>query len=206
MRDKITFIDETRVTNKRVLMRADFDVSLHANNTIADDSRIKSNIPTIKYLLKQKNKIICCAKLGRPKMRDPKFSLQIVVDQLSKYLPGVTVRLIDDFLTEKPETFQNQKPNEVFVLENIRFYPQEKNNDIEFAKKMAGFADIYVNDSFAMCHRTECSIVQVPKLLPSFGGLLLRSEIQMITKSINKPKRPLVTIIGGSRYRQKLIF
>jgi phosphoglycerate kinase len=201
---KITYIDEVEVKKKRVLLRADFDVSLHDNDTIADDFRIKQNLPTIKLLLKRKNRIICVAKLDRPKERDPRLSLKVVVRRLRQYLPGVKVKLIDDFLTENPETFVKQNPNEILVLENIRFYPEEKQNDKAFAEKLAALADVYVNDAFAMCHRAEASIVGVPQLLPSYGGLQLKEEIAMIKKAIAKPKKPVIAIIGGAKISTKI--
>ncbi len=201
---KIKYIDEVDITNKRVLMRADFDVSLNDNYTIADDFRIKHNLPTINLLLKNHNKIICVAKLDRPKGRDPKLSLKVVVHRLRTYLPGVRVKLIDDFVTEKQETFDKQKEQEIFVLENIRFYPEEKQNDMKFAKKLASLADVYVNDAFAVSHRAEASLVEVPQLLPAYGGLLLKREIEMINKAIHKPKKPLVAIIGGAKISTKM--
>ncbi len=201
---KITYIDEANITNKRIFLRVDFDVSLNDNNTISDDIRIRHKLPTIKYLLKNHNRIICCSKLGRPKVRDPKLSMKVVVERLKTYLPEIKVRLIDDFLTEPKETFENQTEKEIFVLENIRFYPEEKNNDPEFAKKLAFLADIYVNDAFAMCHRTETTMVTLPMLLPSFGGLELREEIGAIEEAIKHPKRPLVAIIGGAKISTKI--
>src|SRR3989338_7448865 len=95
---KVTYVDEVEIKNKRVLLRADFDVSLNPNYTIADDARIKNNLPTINYLLKNRNKLICVAKLDRPKGRDPKFSLKVVVNRLHQYIPGYKVKLVDDFL------------------------------------------------------------------------------------------------------------
>jgi len=201
---KITYIDEASITNKRVFLRVDFDVSLHDNYTISDDIRIRHKLPTIKLLLKNHNRIICCSKLDRPKERTPKLSMQIVVDRLQTLLPDVTVRLIDDFLTEDPKTFAQQTEKEILVLENIRFYPQEKNNDPQFAQKLANLADVYVNDAFAICHRAETSLVSVPMLLPSYGGLELREEIEALTKAISRPKRPLVAIIGGAKISTKI--
>lgn len=201
---KITYVDEATIKNKRVLVRADFDVSLNANHTIADDARIRQNLPTLQYLLKNNNKIICVAKLDRPVKRDPKLSLQVVVDRLQKYLPEVKIKLIDDFLTETSKTFTGQQSNEIFVLENIRFYPEEKKNDMEFAKKLAALADVYVNDGFAVCHRAEASIVSVPQIIPSYAGLSLKSEIDALSKGIKKPKRPLVAIIGGAKISTKI--
>lgn len=201
---KIQYIDDTAINNKRVLLRADFDVSLNANQTIADDARIRQNVPTIKHLLQNNNKIICVAKLNRPVKRDPKESLQVVVERLQNYLPDVKTKLIDDFLTEPAETFTGQKTNEIFVLENIRFYPEEKKNDLTFAKQLAALADVYVNDAFAVSHRAEASIVSIPTIIPAYGGLSLKSEIQSIDKAIKKPKRPLVAIIGGAKISSKI--
>ena len=200
----ISYIDKHPPQNKRVLLRADFDVTRNDNDIIADDFRIKQNIPTLKLLLKNTNRVICVAKLDRPKERNPRLSLKIVAQRLRHYLPDVTIRLIEDFLTEPVQTFTNQKPNELFVLENIRFYPEEKQNDKIFASKLAALADVYVNDAFAMCHRPEASVVGVPQLLPSFGGLQLKDEIAMITKATTKPKKPLVVIIGGAKISTKL--
>lgn len=200
----ISYIDEEDISNKRVLLRADFDVALDAHNAIADDFRIRQRIPTLKYLLKKKNRIICVSKLGRPKGREPHLSLKIVAQRLRRYLPGIKIRLIKDFLMENPGTFINQKPNELLVLENIRYYSQEKQNDKAFAKKLAALGDVYVNDAFAMCHRTEASVVGVPTLLPSYAGLQLKSEITMISKVIEKPKKPMVVIIGGAKISTKI--
>src|SRR5260221_1848519 len=155
----ISYIDEEDISNKRILLRADFDVALDAHNAIADDFRIRQRIPTLQYLLKKNNRIICVSKLGRPKERNSNLSLKVVVQRLQHYLPGIKVNLVTDFLTENPETFEKQKPNEILVLENIRFYPEEKQNDKLFAKKLAALGDVYVNDAFAMCHRTEVSVI-----------------------------------------------
>ncbi|MEK7571509.1 MAG: phosphoglycerate kinase [Patescibacteria group bacterium] len=201
---KISYIDNADIKNKRILLRADFDVSLTHQNEIADDVRIRSNIPTIKQLLAGNNRIICVAKLGRPVKPDPTRSLAIVVKRLQDYLPNTKIRLIKDFLKESQATFAHQKLNEIFVLENIRFYPDEKLNTLEFAQKLALLADVYVNDAFAMSHRTEASVVSVPLILPSYGGLLLKSEVQALDKAIKRPKRPLVAIIGGSKISTKI--
>jgi 3-phosphoglycerate kinase len=205
MKKSLSYIDDEDISNKRVLLRADFDVALNHNGTsIADDFRIRQCLPTIKLLLKKKNRIICVSKLGRPKEREIKFSLKIIIQRLEQYLPDYRIKLLDDFLTEKQSTFTTQKPNEILVLENIRFYPEEKQNNKEFSKRLASLADVYVNDAFAMCHRTESSVVGVPPLLPSYGGLQLKEEIAMISRAIVKPKRPMVVIIGGAKISTKI--
>jgi phosphoglycerate kinase len=199
----VTYIDETEIKNKRVLIRVDFDVSFNPNQTIANDARIKQNLPTIKLLLKNNNKLICVAKLNRPKGRDPQHSLKPVCERLQEYLPDIKITLVNDFLTDK-QPFEEQKEGEILVIENIRFYPEEKKNDQEFAKKLAALADVYVNDAFSVALRTEASIVSVPQMLPSYGGLQLKKEIQMISKAINKPKKPIVAIIGGAKISTKI--
>lgn len=201
----IKTIDDEKIEGKKVLLRADFDVSLNPNYTIADDARIKSNLPTINYLLKNRNKLICIAKLDRPKNREEKYSLKIVVKKLQEYLPSYKIKLIDDFLKTDPRVFKNQKEEEILVLENIRFYKEEKQNDSGFAKKLAGLGDVYVNDAFAMCHRTEASIVGIPQYLPSYAGLLLKREVEMISSILQNPQKPFVAILGGAKISTKLM-
>jgi 3-phosphoglycerate kinase len=204
MKNKITYIDEHAPSQKRVLLRADFDIARNEDGTISDDFRIKQSIPTLKLLLKNKNKIICVSKLDRPKKRDPHLSLHVVIDRLHDYLPDVKITLINDFLIEDPHTFENQKENEILMLENIRFYPEEKQNDHAFTQKLASLADVYVNDAFAMCHRAEASVVGVPQILPAFGGLQLKDEITMISRAIAHPKKPVIAIIGGAKISTKI--
>lgn len=201
----IKYLDEADIRDKRVLLRADFDVSFNEDLTIADDIRIKNNVPTIKYLLERNNRVICIAKLGRPKGRDqnPKYSLSSVVERLKQYLPDNEVTLVDDF-EKDASALQNQQQNEVIVLENIRFYPEEKANDPEFTKRLAAFGDVYVNDAFAMCHRSEATTVGLPKVLPGYAGLQLKKEIQMISKAIQNPQKPVVAIMGGAKISTKI--
>ena len=202
----IKYIDDVELEGKTILLRADFNVSLNPNYlSIADDERIRQVIPTIKYLLKRKNKLILASHLGRPKgERVQKFSLQIVCNQIKEYLPDYDIRLIQDFLTEPEETFKNQKENEIFVYENTRFYPGEKKNDPEFAKKMASHADVFVNDAFGVSHREDASVVGVTNYLPSYGGLLLKKEIQMLSMILKKPEKPFVAAIGGAKIETKI--
>ena len=202
---KIAYIDEVDITNKRVLLRVDFNVSLTEKITIADDARIKQSLPTIDFLLKKKNKLILVSHLGRPKGKDPNLSLKIVVDHLQKLIPGYETVLIDDFLNPTDQSvIKNQKQNQIIILENIRFYPEEKNNEPEFAKKLASLAEIFVNDAFGVAHRQDASVVGVAKLLPSYGGLLLKKEVTMISKVIENPQKPFVVILGGAKVSTKI--
>ncbi|MDA1317001.1 MAG: phosphoglycerate kinase [bacterium] len=199
----IKYIDDVELSDKTILARFDFNVSLNPNTfTIADDVRIRQSLPTIEYLLKRNNKLILMSHLGRPKgERDVKFSLRIICEQLKKYLPDYTPTLVDDFTTNPPSF---TKENEILVLENIRFYPGEKTNDKEFAKKMADLADVFVNDAFGVCHREDASVVGVTEFLPSYGGLLLKKEIKMLSMVLGKPQKPFVAAIGGSKIETKI--
>lgn len=205
MAKKINYIDEADIEGKRVLLRVDYNVSLNGDRSkIANDTRITQSLPTIEYLLKKKNKIILVSHLDRPKNRDPKCSLKIVINRLKHYLPNVKIKLVDDFLTENRETFADQKADEIIMLENIRFYSEESDNDPRFAKKLAELADIYVNDAFAVSHRSAASIVGITKYIPSYGGLLLKSETEIIGEAIENPKKPLIVIIGGAKISTKM--
>ncbi len=201
---KITYIDEVEIKNKTILLRVDFDVSLNPDQTIADDVRIQKNLPTIKYLLKNNNRLICVAKLDRPKTRDPKLSLMTVIKRLREYLPDYKITLVDNFLSTDKRVFTKQTSKEILVLENIRFYPKEKDYSTIFAKQLSSLADIYVNDAFAVCHRSDTSVIGPPKFIPSYGGLLLKKELAIISQVINKPKKPVVAIIGGVKVSTKV--
>jgi len=201
---KITYIDEVELTNKKIFMRVDFNVSISKKDgSIKDDTRIKQTLPTLKYLLKKNNRLILSSHLGKPKSRDPLFSLSNVAKKLQEYLPDYKVTLVNDFLIDK-EVFEKQTPKEILLLENIRFYPEEKKNDPEFAKKLAALGDVYVNDGFGVSHREDTSVVGVTQHIPSYGGLLLKKEVQMILKSIENPQRPVVAIIGGAKISTKI--
>ncbi len=200
---QIKFIDQVPIVNKKVLLRVDFNVTLNPDHSLADDFRIRQSLPTIKYLLQNKNKIILVSHLDRPKKRDPKYSLKPVVKDFQKYFPSYKIILTEN-LNPKKEPFVSQKQNEIIFLENIRFWPEEQKNDPSFAKKLAGLADVFVNDAFGVSHRANASVVGVPKYLPSYGGLLLKKEIETISKAIENPKHPFVAIIGGAKISTKI--
>lgn len=197
------YIDEVELAHKRILIRVDFNVSLNPNHSISDDARIKQSIPTLEFLLKKQNKLILTAHLGDPKKRNPADSLSRIAKRLQQYLPKYKIILINDFLTQK-ELFTNQKQDEVLLLENIRFYPGEQKNDPQFAKQLAALGEIYVNDAFSVSHRKAASVVGLPKLLPAYGGLLLKKEITAIEYLMKHPKQPFVAIIGGKKISTKI--
>ncbi|MBI2443175.1 MAG: phosphoglycerate kinase [Candidatus Levybacteria bacterium] len=199
----IRYISDTEPINKRVLLRVDFNVSLHGDYTIADDARIRQSLPTIKLLLQNHNKPILLSHLDRPKGRDPNLSLAKVAEQLQSYLPGYTVTLVKDFITDR-SAIDKQKEDELLMLENIRYYEGEKKNDPTFAASLASLAEIYVDDAFAVCHREDASVVGVPRLLPSYGGLLLQKEIEAMDLLLDNPQHPFLAILAGAKISTKL--
>lgn len=198
-------IADTQITNTTVLVRVDFDISLTPNHEIADDTRMTHTLPTIQYLLKNNNKLILVSKLNRPKTRDPEHSLKIVAERLQMYLQDYKITLVDDFLSEAgKQQLTSQGDKEIMLLENIRFYPQEKINDLQFSKNLASLAKVFVMDAFAMAHRSEASVVGVAQFLPHFAGLLMETEINAIIKVMDNPAHPVVAIIGGAKTSDKL--
>lgn len=201
----IKTISDRNISGQTVLLRVDFNVSSLDGITIADDIRIRQTIPTLSQLLKNGNKLILLSHLDRPEKRDPKYSLKMVAKHLQTLLPKYTVTLVDDFLSEKgKKIIENQKQKEIVMLENIRFYPGEKDNERSFAKQLAGLASVFINDGFGVCHRSEASIVGIPRYLPSYAGLLLEKEVETIARVMKKPKKPFVAIIGGAKISTKI--
>jgi phosphoglycerate kinase len=201
----MNFIDEITITNKTILLRVDFNVSLNPNHSIADDARIKQSLPTIEYLLTHNNKLILIAHLGEPEKRNAGDSLAPVLKHLQEYLPHNKIVLVNDFIAD-PEQIAKQTSDEIILLENIRFYPGEQTNDPEFSKQLASLGEIYVNDAFSVSHRKAASIVGLPELLPSYGGLLLKKEITVLDGIMKHPKKPFVAIIGGKKIATKIKF
>ncbi|MCL4374842.1 phosphoglycerate kinase [Patescibacteria group bacterium] len=201
----ITYIDQTeQLHDKTVLLRVDYNVSTNKSGQIADDFRITQTLPTIKALLKQRNRIIIITYLGRPAGRDPQFSLKRVAKKLQEYLPTKKVTLIDDFLNTETKVWQKQTGDDIYMLENIRFYPQEKTRDPAYARRIANLGDAYVNDAFGQCHRTDVTLTEIAQFLPAYGGLLLKKEIEMINRTTVNPPKPLVVIMGGVKIATKM--
>lgn len=198
------FVDEVEIKNKTVLLRVDFNVSLNPNHSIADDARIKQSLPTIELLLKNHNKLILIAHLGEPEKRNAADSLIRVKNRLHEYLPKHKITFVEDFL--KNPDIATLNDGDIVMLENIRFYPGEQENDPEFAKELAALGEIYINDAFSVSHRKAASIVGLPKLLPSYGGLLLKKEVEMLDKIMKHPKKPFVAIMGGKKITTKIKF
>ena len=185
--------------NKKVLLRNDFNVPLSEKSEILDDFRIKAGLPTINYLLEQGAAIILISHLGRPEGRETKFSLKPIAERLTKLLDK-PVELLDEIVKKKIQ------PGQIAILENIRFYKEEEENDKKFAKKLADLADIYINDAFSASHREHASIVGIAKYLPSGMGFLIEKELANLDKILKNPEKPFVVIIGGKKVETKTKF
>jgi len=191
------------VKGKKVLVRCDFNSPLGEGGKVEDDFRIKKTIPTIEYLRKNGAKIILISHLGEPKGKDLNFSLRPVAKRLWELVQG-NVKFVNDTVGKAVQSEVNaMKDGEVIVLENLRFYKGEKENDEKFAQELAKLADIFVQDGFGVCHRAHASMVGVPKHLPSFPGLLLEEEIRVLSNALITPERPLISIIGGAKVSTK---
>jgi phosphoglycerate kinase len=200
------------VTNKRILVRCDFNVPLDEKGNILDDFRIKKTIPTIKYLIENRAKIILMSHLGEPGGKIvPELKMDKVAEKLAEYL-GFPIGKEDDCIGPEVEMQTNKLADgRVLLLENLRFHKEETQPvngypDPEFAKKLSFLGDIYVNDAFGVCHRDQASVTGVPKLLQSCAGLLLEKEIESMDKVMKSPDKPMVAIVGGTKVETKSKF
>lgn len=190
---------------KTVLVRVDFNVPVKRWK-VTDDWRITKTLPTIGYLAEKGAKIVLIAHLGRP---DGKWKWSLSMKPVAKHLQkvlGKKVLLLKDrvgssSLRRKIEKIKN---GGIVMLENIRFYQGEEKNDLKFAKELAGLGDIFVNDGFAVCHRDGASISGITKYLPSYAGILLQNEIEVLDGLLKKPKKPIVVLIGGAKIETKV--
>lgn len=193
------------VNGKKVLVRCDFNVPQLEDGTITDNRRIVAALETINYLLDNNAKVILCSHLGRPKGEFKKeFSLKPIADELSKLL-GKEVKLASDVIGESAkELTSNMKEGEIVLLENVRFHREETDNDPEFAKKLASFADVYVNDAFGTAHRAHASTAGVANYLPAVSGFLIEKEINFMGNALENPERPFMAILGGKKVSDKI--
>lgn len=214
------------VSGKKVFLRADLDVPIETTNAQRPDfakastgklttnaegaTRLTNLKPTVEYLLGHGAKqIIIAGHIDRPESPDPALSTKRLVPELEKIL-GRKIAFVPDLsIQSKPGLEQIDKPGfrrgrEVFLLENLRFWPGEEANDFDFARKLAQFADVYVNEAFGNCHRAHASMVALPALLPQAAGLHLQKEVEVLSGLLSNPKRPFVAIVGGAKIETKV--
>jgi len=199
-------IKDLDIREKKVLIRVDFNVPLDEQGNITDDIRIRGALSTINYALDEHARIIICSHLGRPKgQRRKEFSLAPAARRLSRLI-GKDVKLAPDCIGEETKKLVDAMlPGDVVMLENLRFHSQEQENDPEFARQLAGLADVYINDAFAVAHRAHASVVGVvPFVAECAAGFLLQKEMDYFHKSMGDPQRPLAAIVGGAKVSSKL--
>jgi phosphoglycerate kinase len=197
-------IRDVDVQGKRVLMRVDFNVPMQ-DGTITDDKRIRAALPTIKHAIEAGGKVILMSHLGRPKGKpDDAFRLDPVAKRLSELL-GQPVQKVDDCIgADVEQAVAKLEPGDVLLLENVRFYAQETDNDPEFAKALAALGDIFVNDAFGTAHRAHASTTGVADYLPAVSGFLMEKELEFLGGAVEDPKRPFVAILGGAKVKDKI--
>jgi phosphoglycerate kinase len=199
-------VEDIEIKGKRVLVRADFNVPLDINTgTISNDSRIRASLPTIKYLVDHKAKVILCSHLGRPGGKVVENLRIAPIAQRLSQLMGLPVSAASDCIGQEVESkIGTLKEGDILVLENLRFHPEEEANDADFARKLAKLADIYVNDAFGTAHRAHASTVGVAKYLPAVAGFLMKKELEVMEKLLRNPERPLACLIGGAKVSDKI--
>ena len=199
-------LKELELAGKRVLVRVDFNVPMNESGEITDDLRIRTALPTLRYLVEQRARVIICTHMGRPKgQRVEKFSLAPVAALTAEML-GRPVPLAPDCIgDEVAAAVAALKDGDCLMLENLRFHPEEEKNDAAFSRQLAAVADVYVNDAFAVSHRAHASVVGVTAHVPEkAAGFLLQKEMEYFQRAIGTPQRPLVARVGGAKVSGKL--
>lgn len=205
----IKSINSANLKGKKVLVRFDFNVPLDKNDPskISDTSRIDSAIPTLNYIIEQEaSKIIMMSHLGRPDGKpNPKYSLEPVAAYLADKL-GKDVILTESCLDASIPTLINLPTTKIVLLENLRFHPEEEDNNRSFAEKLSRYADIYINDAFGVSHRKHASVYEINAFFPrtNYAGFLLLNEVETLDKLLNKPKKPFMALLGGSKVSDKI--
>jgi len=199
-------IQDLQLSEKRVLIRVDFNVPMDETKTITDDSRIKGALQTITYALEKNAAVILASHLGRPKDTfDPKFSLEPVAERLSELIEKNVIIAPDCIGDSVKPIIEKIMPGDVVLLENLRFHAEEKQNDDDFAKALAGLCDIYINDAFAVSHRAHASVEAINRHVSvKAAGFLLQKELNYFEKAMKDPARPLTAVIGGAKVSSKL--
>ena len=198
-------IDDIVVAGKRVLVREDLNTPQDSTGAITDDRRIRAALPTLNALMERGAKVIVAAHLGRPKGEpNPQYTLAPGAKRLGELL-GKPILFVDDITApDAAAKLATLKDGEIALLQNVRYYPGEEKNDPEFAKVLASFADVYVNDAFGAAHRAHASTEGVAHILPAVAGYLMGKEIDFLAKALLEPARPFVAILGGAKVKDKI--
>ncbi len=197
-------IRECDFSNKKALVRVDFNVPLK-DGVVTDDTRIQAALPTINYLLEKGASVVVMSHFGRPKgKKNPEFSMAPIAKRFSELLGKPVVLAKDVIGSEVAAQVAALNKGDVLLLENVRFYAEEEANDPEFAKSLAAFGDVYVNDAFGTAHRAHASTEGVAHYLPSYAGFLIEKEVKFMAPLLENPDKPFVAIIGGSKVSSKI--
>lgn len=201
-------VNATAVKNKKVLLKVDYNTPTKTNRdkqVVMDDTRIKITLPTLKFLIEQKAKIILTSHFGRP---GGKVVEALKMDPIAQHLEKLIGKKVNKIAVsvgkEAEQAVTEMQPGDILMLENSRFNPGEKKNDPDFAKQLASLADVFVNDAFSASHRAHASVVGVTKYLPAYAGFALYEEVEMLASLSKKPKRPFVAIVGGAKISDKV--
>jgi phosphoglycerate kinase len=198
-------VRDVNVSGKRVLVRVDFNVPLGPDGSITDDTRIRAALSTINFLIERDASVILCSHLGRPDgARVPRLSLRPVSEHLEDLL-GRPVLFVEDCVgPAAEEAARDLAPGGLLMLENLRFHPEEEQNDASFARSLARLADLYVDDAFGTAHRAHASTEGVTHFLPSVAGLLMERELDYLGRAVGAAERPYAAVIGGAKVSGKL--
>ncbi len=198
-------VRDVDVGGKRVLVRVDFNVPMDLNGTIEDDTRIRACLPTITWLIDHRARVILCSHLGRPHGKvDEHLRLAPVARRLSELLQRPVEPLPEAIGPGVWRAVSEMQDGELVLLENLRFYPGEEENDPGFARELSRLADLVVNDAFGASHRAHASVVGLADYLPCVAGLLMEKEIEMLGSLLEDPARPFVAIMGGAKVGEKI--
>lgn len=204
--DRIKIVDQLEVASRRVFVRVDFNVPLTDDKKVADDTRIREALPTLRYLVGKGARIVLASHLGRPK-KDKKagLSLEPAGHRLAELL-GMDIVLADDCIGDgAKKVVSDLRDGRVVLLENLRFHPEEEANDDGFAHELARLADVYVNDAFGAAHRAHASVEALPRLMTERGaGFLLQKELNALGKLLAGPEHPYIAVLGGAKVSDKI--
>ena len=203
---KLKAIEDVDVSGKVVLVRCDFNVPINEEGEISDISRIERHAPTIITLANKGAKVALLSHFGRPAGKvDEDLSIAFISERLTEVFKAPEIVIIPDCIGDiAKQVLTDMTDGQIALLENVRFYEGEENNDSDFSKSLADIADIYVNDAFSVCHRKHASVHGITKYLPSYAGLALKFEIEMLEKVLKNSEPPMMAIIGGSKVSTKL--